>query len=426
MSTPQHLALKDPRLYVLAWLAQSQITINERGELKEPLNRHLPDIFDTMWLDYRSQVRAHNASEKQKAAANRNTVNPVAEKDMMKALNELISKEKATFRQRTIQSLKCDTEDLSELERFIEAVVGSKDETHIGVVAHWLWMIKNKMLSKDVSYHIMPILFGKQGGGKSVAVKKLIKPIENYNLSLSMKQITDDRYFFSMSENYIAFFDEMQGASKTDVNTLKNVITTEWQDARRLGTNGVFKVRQACSFIGATNKPVSEQIIDTTGMRRFWEIKTSDKLDWEVLNNIDFIALWQGIDENKEEGYIIPHLDKIRAAQAEMTIEDDLDSFLSDFSLQPIEEHDVNVEWVMVDRVYTKYKEWASNNGFRPQNKIWFGKRMSNKGFGNKQKKTGNKNYRHYHVCPGHVIDELPPEVAKLTNVRPTGWANNG
>src|SRR5690554_3848631 len=107
MSTPQLTQaqiLGDPRTYVQIYLKTHNITVNERGELKDGSMRNNLDIFDTMYLDYLSQVKSHNANERAKAANLRNTITAVAEKVLQKALQELITKEKLAYRQQVINT----------------------------------------------------------------------------------------------------------------------------------------------------------------------------------------------------------------------------------------------------------------------------------------------------------------------------------
>lgn len=407
MSTSQETQiLKDSRLYVRDWFNRNEIEINERGELKDKLNRLSTDIFDTLWLDYISEIREHNQSEMMKAPNLRDKVTGAKEQDMSKALSELISNEKAIHRSKRIETLKCEEEDLSELKKFVKAIYGEVNDTHTGVLAHWLWSVKNKMLDREVTHHIMPIMFGKQGGGKTVALNKLIKPIQNYRLNIKMNQMTDDRYFFSMAENYVVVFDEMQGASRTDIDCLKNQITNDWNDARKLGTNSVLKVRQSCSFIGATNKPVSAQVVDPTGMRRFWEIRTLDKMDWELMGSIDFEKLWKGIDEEHEDGYITNHLEEVRREQDELTIEDEYECFMEDHSLKPVKEDNENSTLVSIDLVYQAYKSWAFENGHKIHNKVWFSRVLKSKGIVVKRKKEGNVKSRYYIVHEDCEIED--------------------
>jgi hypothetical protein len=54
------------------------------------------------------------------------------------------------------------------------------------------------------------------------------------------------------------------------------------------------------TFIGACNDSVPETIYDPTSARRFWQIDTMEKCDWNEINNFDYIALWQSVDENAE------------------------------------------------------------------------------------------------------------------------------
>jgi len=273
-NTTQANTLGDPRSYVTSYIEVKSIVINERGELKDGTGRNNMDIFDTLYLDYLAQIKAHNALEKTKATNLRNTINPVQEKVLQKALNEIINTKKIEYRKGIINSFKCEQADQTLVKQYVKALTGSENADDIAILSHWMWQVKNKMLDKNPSYHIMPIFYGKQGGGKTVAMTKLIAPINNFRLNISLDQMTDDRYFKSMSENYVIVFDEMQGAERSDIDALKKQVTIDYNDYRPMGTNDVFKVKQACSFIGATNRPVAEQIVDSSGMRRFWQIRS--------------------------------------------------------------------------------------------------------------------------------------------------------
>jgi len=381
--------LGDARNYTLLWLSQQGIYINQRGTLVDKLKRTNQDIFDSLWLDYVTQVNAHNSVEKVKASNMRQMISKVPEKDMLKALNEHITSAKAIARNECRINLTCVSEDLSPIKSFIKAVRGFTSQADVDVLAHWVWMVKNKMAGETVRYHIMPIFYGKQGGGKTMAMNKLIGPINDYRLNLKMNQMTDDRYFFTMSENYVVCFDEMQGSSKTDIDCLKNQITTDFNDARRLGTNDVFKVPQSCSFIGATNRPVEEQIIDRTGMRRFWQINCSEKIDWDAINKIDYEALFRGVDENRKDGYLLNSAQEISEVQDSMTMEDELDTFLTDHEIFPGSSY-----FVPNDDLFQKYKHWCINNGIQYNSLNWLSRRVKNKGFAREIKLVDGKTSR--------------------------------
>lgn len=401
--------LKDPRLYVDAYLTAQGITVNERGELKEASGKNNMQIFDTMYLDYLSQSMAHNALERQKASNLRDLVNPIAEKVLQKALGELITVKKLAYRAQLIESFKCVTEDLTLLKAYVKALTGSEDADDIAVVAHWMWQVKKKMAGQVPSYHLMPILFGKQEGGKTVAMNKLIGPINNFRLNISLDQMGDDRYFKSMSENYVIVFDEMQGADRTDIDALKKQVTIDDNDYRPLGTNEVFKVRQSCSFIGATNRPVAEQIIDATGMRRFWQLNCLDKLDWAVLSAIDYTAMWKGIDEAKVDGYVLAQITTIRAKQEDMTQKDEITMYMES---RGIVVGKTPTKQVSTSELYQDYRSWADTNGFKPMNAVWFGRRLKGKGITGGVKTQARKTINYF---------DIPDDVVTTHN---TNWDN--
>lgn len=380
--------LKDPRKYVEQYLKLNNIAVNERGELKCKSGKDNKQIFDSMYLDYLAQVRAHNATQAVKVKAHRDSVETIKENIMLKALDELIGVAKLKARKDTLDALKCVKEDLQPLKQYIKALTGKEDKEDVAVMAHWLWQVKSKMLDKIPTYHIMPIFFGKQEGGKSTAVTKLIQPIENFRLNISLDQMTDDRYFKAMAENYIVVFDEMERADRTDIDSLKKQVTIDYNDYRPLGTNNVYKVKQACSFIGTTNRQVSEQIVDSTGMRRFWQMNCLDKLDWNTLSNLDYKALWKGIDENKTDGYILPHINQIRAKQETLVAKDELTAYMESRNLVS---GSTQTTTVSSQELYRDYKIWAEENGFKPMNNVWFGRKFAGKGFGLSIKKLNNK-----------------------------------
>lgn len=396
MSTTLQI-LNDPRQYVKAYLQAQGITVNERGELKDSTRRNNLDIFDTMFLDYLGQVKAHNATEKMKAAAMRSVVNPVSEKVLQKALNELITNEKLAYRAKVIAQFKCETEDLTLVRQYVKALTGAEGEDDIAVLSHWMWQVKNKMLDKTPTYHVMPIFYGKQGGGKTVAMTNLIGPINNFRLNISLEDMTDGRFYKSMSENYVIVFDEMQGAARTDIDSLKKQVTIDYNDYRVLGTADVYKVRQACSFIGATNRAVAEQIVDGTGMRRFWQVNCADKLDWDVISNLDYSAMWKGIDENKVNGYFVAQIDSITAKQDAMVAKDDISMFMESHGIVP----DKNpTRQVNVGLIYSAYKRFCEDNGYKASNSSWFSRKIQNRGIkgGTKQDATTKKTVNYLEI----------------------------
>jgi hypothetical protein len=133
-----------------------------------------------------------------------------------------------------------------------------------------------------------------------------------------------------------------------------------------------------CSFIGATNTHLNENFSDMTGMRRFYEIPTLDKSDWDAINGIDYLALWRGIDENRERGYqtdeVIAQLEK---AQEHYTDSDALDEFIVEMAIRPV--YGEATKTVSRNEMFAAYDIWMRSNGFKPTTSQWMTKRLMNK-----------------------------------------------
>lgn len=380
--------VSDPRKYVMLWLRNKGITINERGILTSPDDRDHFELFDSLYLDYCEQIAAFNAAADKK-------IQGAKETNLRKALDEYISIELVRRRQQVFNAIKFNgTSSLSLLEEFVEAVTGTRNVTTINVMAHFLWTIKRRFIDKEVVYHIMPIIYGKQNGGKSKSLQRLFKPLANLTLELKLTEITDPRYAFSLSRNYVVILDEMAGFRKADVETLKRQITASYNDVRKLNTNTVIKIKQNASFIGTSNAPVNELIFDVTGARRFYEIRALDKIDWDKINSLDYIALFQGIDENLERGYIEGVFEEVKKEQENLVGLDELNIFM--------EHHKITsgTKEVAATHMYQAYAIWADTNGIKtPLNSIWFGRKLSNKGLNAEIRKLRGKATRVYLVA---------------------------
>lgn len=372
--------ISDPRKFVRTWLTKHGVTIDERGGLQSGDNRDNTEIFDTMFLDYNEQIAYFNYKADKKIKA-------VPEGHLQKALNELISLHITEERKKLFSKIShTGAESLSQLELFVKAMTGSVDSTVVGVLAHFIWGIKRRLLGKEVLYHTMPILLGKQGAGKSFAVDQLLKPIQNLTLEINLSDVVDPRFHLSFSKNFAIIINEMAGANKTDVEKLKNLITAKNNDVRKLHTNTVTKVKQNASLIGTTNKPVAEIIYDPSGARRFYEIRTLDVMDWAPIEKeIDYVRMWQEINEGRERGYYEEYKEGIVANQENLVGLEELQVFLDLYKVKP------GTKEIAGQILYDTYKTWCESNGVKnPFNSVWFSRRLTGKGF----KKPYQKSFR--------------------------------
>ncbi len=190
--------------------------------------------------------------------------------------------------------------DDSFIRSFARAVTGRESTVDVAVLKHFIWQVKRKVYDMEVEHHLMPILCGKhQGAGKSVAVRKVLRPIERFkDEPANLAILGDERQAFRFSRSFVLFFDEMAKATKADIESFKSIITQPRASWRALGSNRRRVETNRATFIGTSNYRLSEIIIDPTGTRRFYEMTCSDRIDWTTVNAIDYTKLWASVDEN--------------------------------------------------------------------------------------------------------------------------------
>jgi hypothetical protein len=163
-------------------------------------------------------------------------------------------------------------------------------------IRKFVWQVRRKLAFIPVTNHQMLIWTGRQGVGKSVAMKKLISPLAELSAPCDFAEITDSRNI-SLWSNFILVADEMSWASKSNIDTVKNVVTADDLQRRPMRTNDTVSVRQCATLIGASNKEsLADLIRDNTGVRRFLAIRYSDTPDWAALNSFNWLELWRAVD----------------------------------------------------------------------------------------------------------------------------------
>jgi hypothetical protein len=171
----------------------------------------------------------------------------------------------------------------------------------VATINKFIWQVKRKIEDMPIYDHLMPVILGTQGNGKSTLVRKLLAPIEELWMMTDFKQITDDRNI-SLWRNFVVFLDEMGWASKSDMDTVKNIITAYTLTRRVMRTNITQEVAQNVTFIGAANATeLAELIRDTTGTRRFVSLTMLDLPDHAVINAINWHDVWQSVDHTADD-----------------------------------------------------------------------------------------------------------------------------
>jgi hypothetical protein len=190
------------------------------------------------------------------------------------------------------------------LRTWLEAVTGKVDDHDLRVMKHFIWQVKRKLAGHLVTYHMMPVIYGKSGAGKSVAVDALLKPLKRITAKRDFTVFEDDRKWSVFHRYFVIVFDEMAKAARTDVNSMKSIISSDDVSYRLLATHEEAVGRNVATFIGTSNDPISDIVLDPTSARRFWQITSQPLVDWKAVNAINALSIWRSVDEAQENAPI--------------------------------------------------------------------------------------------------------------------------
>lgn len=235
----------------------------------------------------------------------------------------------------------------------------------IAVLKKFVWQVKRKLANLTVTNHLMPVILGPQGSGKSTFVHRFVKPLEDLMATTDFDQITDKRNI-DLWRNYVLFLDEMAHAQRADIDAVKNAITASSLSRRPMRENSTEIVPQRATFIGCSNKELSQLVNDTTGNRRFFPLRMPRDACRTTVNTIDFTMLWCSVDLHAADP-MLPFMDVAAGIQAEERSLSSVEKWLEDFT--PKARHGVNgstfEELVRGKRIaandlFKLYSEWEA------------------------------------------------------------------
>ena len=384
--------LSNPREFIRRWLDINNIAVRADATLDHAVPKH--KLFLTIWLDYEQARRAFNSTQEP-----RMRIQGAGKETLSDALEELIYLERTAKIAELAASVACTGEDLTELRKFTEAITGRADALDVAALAHFVWLVKRKLAGLPVTWHLMPILNGIQGVGKSTAIKELLKPVAVVTSYLKLDELADSRCSQALETKYVIVCDEMQGAARTEIETLKNRITAETVGMRPMRSNDLVDVRVNATFIGSTNKDVATLIKDSTGMRRFLEIRCKATLMREIYS-VDFMKLWRGIDETRSKTYLEDYRAELAQAQLQIETPDEIAVFLNEFGLIPTGN---SYGKIRSTKLYGDYKVWAAQHGHYAVNAIHFGRRLKSLGIESSVTTIAGCSVRNYHVTASGI-----------------------
>ena len=200
-----------------------------------------------------------------------------------------------------------DMNERKKANEYLEKICdGLFDQNHLpkqaqmDVLRKFIWQVKRKIKGEHVTNHIMPVFTGPQGTGKSTFMHRFISPVAELSSPTDFKQLTDDRNI-SLFKNAILIVDEMGFADRSDIETVKSIMTATELSRRPMRQNTSVQISQDATLIGASNKEIDQLIRDETGLRRFIGVSFKVKPDWDAIKNIDYGVIWRSVDEDGED-----------------------------------------------------------------------------------------------------------------------------
>jgi hypothetical protein len=360
-----------PELYTTQFLLIEGVAVSKDGNLDL---KHVPltTFYARLATKYRSEYQAAFSNFQPRARPPK-----FSKEELIDALTVVCQEMADKARAGMINQIRCTSgSNLAPLRGVVSALTLDQDVDLItSVLASTLWIAKRHMFNLKPEWHIMPVLFGPQGCGKSHTVRALLKPIQELTKFVDCSSLTDSRWKPMLAQNNLLVMDEMARAAKTEVEELKTIITADLVAHRALHTNTTNSIPIRCAFIGTTNKHLSEIIKDDTGMRRFFEINVHPNLEQltKVLSETNMVELWRGIDENLEHPYWLEFKKEVENHQRQLVHVDPYDDFLDEMEVGG------GKNFVECRRLFADFMIWQKQNypGYHNLSKRSLGLKLS-------------------------------------------------
>jgi predicted P-loop ATPase len=131
----------------------------------------------------------------------------------------------------------------------------------------WLVAMVGSLISDDVINHTVIVFSGRQGIGKTTWILNLVPPqLKEYCFSGTVNPASKDS-LIQLSECMLINLDELENLNRTELGTMKEMITKSSIRIRRPYGYSTETMPRRASFAGSVNG--KEFLSDTTGSRRF-------------------------------------------------------------------------------------------------------------------------------------------------------------
>lgn len=155
---------------------------------------------------------------------------------------------------------------ISEMAYMVNLRPGEVDQFHFSeLLKEWMATMFRRLHDPMVQNHIL-VLQGDQGVGKDTWISMLVDGLDQFAVPLSIMKEDKDMYL-KLHRGLVMKIPEFDRTAKTEVSTLKDIITTPSTDIRAPYDKDS-KIRHSrCSFISSAN--IENLLRDYTGNRRY-------------------------------------------------------------------------------------------------------------------------------------------------------------
>jgi len=138
----------------------------------------------------------------------------------------------------------------------------------MNIFARFFAGVVAQALGKDTN-HLIPVLVGKQGIGKTTTLSNLVpnELKQYYALEVSTFNPENKDAKIKICENFLINLDEIEASKKDDISALKSILSTPHVSVRPPYGHYEYKRIRRASFVASANK--TDFLNDVTGTRRF-------------------------------------------------------------------------------------------------------------------------------------------------------------
>jgi hypothetical protein len=238
-------------------------------------------------------------------------------------------------------------------------------ETDIAAMQSHFWQIKRKLGGHYTNeYPLMVIFTGGQEFGKSWSLSKLHSRIGVLKGGgVQLKSFNNEFNQAMFNQFFVIPFEEMNAKVQYDAESLKTLVTEGEYLYREPHAKGYANIKNVATLYGTSNYNVAESIPDSTGARRWWEIRVTDRpfspsKDTARFSQINFDLMWLAVDGGNPRNPRFELLDEMRIAQKEMKARSPIEEFMDECLVFDTKYTDEVSQIVLFDA----YVTWCSKN----------------------------------------------------------------